>query len=490
MIPTGKRERGPRPTVSGLDRRRLGAPELTAQSVAVTAPTLSTASGPATVAAVTGGGAALSYLIATVVMLLVGYCVSQYTRRMVAAGSLYSYAAKGFGPRAAFLAGIGLIIGYGVLAMSTMLLAGAYLGRVLVRLGILPGVGTAGTAALAVLLALVTVGCGLRGITVTARTFLAIEVAAIAAVVMALVGMIVGGTGHLDLWQAVGPGYDWHGSVLGVVLALTSFVGFESASALSVEARRPQVSVARAIMRTVWVAGLLYLLASAVQPNITGAPDRPGSMDLPLVDLAGGLHRPWLTWMLEIGVAASAFACMSGSITALVRLLFSMGREGVLPRCLGRVKAARGAPHVALTVSAVFVIVVPLGMLLTGISVARASDELATLATFGYLLAYVVVCLSTPLFLHRIGELTPSTALAGPLAAAAMGTAFVLYSSPLVPQGHHGIVWLFLALVTAAMTWYLLIRTRRPELLDQVGVWDEPTASDLYNPADLVSEAR
>lgn len=181
---------------------------------------------------------------------------------------------------------------------------------------------------------------------------------------------------------------------------------------------------------------------------------------------------------------------MSGSITALVRLLFSMGREGVLPRCLGRVKVSRGTPYVALTVSAVVVITVPLAMLLAGASVGSATDDLATLATFGYLLAYVVVSLSTPLFLRRIGELTFPTALAGPLAAAAMGTAFFLYASPLVPEGRHGVVWLFLALVTGAMAWYLLIRTRRPELLDRVGVWDEPTGSDLYNPADLVSEAR
>ncbi|MEU6259555.1 APC family permease [Streptomyces sp. NPDC047043] len=471
----GGQGRPARPTVAGLRRRSIGAPELTAQSVAVTAPTLSTAAGPASVAAVTGGGAALSYVIATAVMLLVAYCVSQYTRRVVATGSLYTYAALGFGPRAAFLAGIGLIIGYGVLAMAAMLLSASHLVHLLPHLGLHIG-GTPLIGATAALLALAAVGCGLLGITVTARASLAIEVTAIALVVGALLALAVSGGAHLDLAHVLRPAPDWHGGVLGVVLALTSFVGFESSSALSVEGRRPQVSVARAMLRTVCGAGLLYVLAAALQPRDSGTP---------LLDLLRTLDPPWVSVLAEVGVAASAFACMSGSITALVRLLFALGREGVLPEALGRVRVRHGTPHIALGLSAVSVITVPAGMLLAGVTVDTAVDQLATLATFGYLLAYVVVSLSTPLFLRRIGELTRPTALAGPLAAALMATAILLYSSPLVPDGHHGVVRLFLGLVVAGMAWYLPVLLRRPELVEHVGIRDVPVAADFYDPADL-----
>src|SRR6266566_5097082 len=83
--------------VAGLRRRTLGPWEVTAQSIAVTAPSAAMATTPMLVAAAAGPGTMYSYLISCVVVLLVGYCVSQFAHRMAAAGSLYSFTAKGFG---------------------------------------------------------------------------------------------------------------------------------------------------------------------------------------------------------------------------------------------------------------------------------------------------------------------------------------------------------------------------------------------------------
>jgi amino acid transporter len=129
-------------------------------------------------------------------------------------------------------------------------------------------------------------------------------------------------------------------------------------------------------------------------------------------------------------------------------------------------------------------------MLLAGVSVDDATSDLATLASFGFLLAYTVVSLSTPRFLRRIGELTTPTALAGPAAAAVMGTTFALYASPLLSDSQHYVTWVFLGLVAAGMGWYSLVSIRTPAAIDEVGVWDRPMADDLYDPAHLVSGMR
>src|SRR5207302_9194782 len=79
-----------RSPLAGLRRRTLGSWEVTAQSVAVTAPSAAMATTPMLVAAAAGPGTMYSYLIGCVVVALVGYCVSQVAQRMAAAGSLYS----------------------------------------------------------------------------------------------------------------------------------------------------------------------------------------------------------------------------------------------------------------------------------------------------------------------------------------------------------------------------------------------------------------
>lgn len=129
----GLRRRSP---VAGLDRRTLTPVQVFAQSVSAMAPSAAMAASPAIVAASAGDAVMWSFAVATVVALLVGVCIAQFTRRMAAAGSLYSLTAKGLGPLAAFVCGSALLIGYGVLAMAALIGSGIFLTDFLVRLGV------------------------------------------------------------------------------------------------------------------------------------------------------------------------------------------------------------------------------------------------------------------------------------------------------------------------------------------------------------------
>ncbi|GEM_PF-2232146 len=57
-----------------------------------------------------GQGAIWSYVLATVVVVLVGLSIAQFARRTAAAGSLYTYTASGLGRGTAFAGGWGLIM--------------------------------------------------------------------------------------------------------------------------------------------------------------------------------------------------------------------------------------------------------------------------------------------------------------------------------------------------------------------------------------------
>lgn len=93
-----------------LARRSVTGFEVFGQSLAATGPTISIGT-LAVVYLIAGQGTMWSYILATVVAVLVGYSIAQFARRTAAAGSLYTYMASGLARSTAFAGGWGLIFG-------------------------------------------------------------------------------------------------------------------------------------------------------------------------------------------------------------------------------------------------------------------------------------------------------------------------------------------------------------------------------------------
>jgi len=466
----GLRSRSP---VHGLDRRNLGPVEVLAQSVSCAAPAAAMATVPAIVAATAGPATLWSFVVATVLALLIGTCIGQFTRRMAVAGSLYSLTAKGLGPGAALASAGALLVGCGVLVMAAVTGAAIYLDHLLARLGAPPG-GVAAGAAVAV-----TVGAGalvLLGVRLSARVVLLVETVSITIMVVVLGVLLLGaGTG---VPAPPGPDPGLAGVAAGVLPALGAFIGFEAATALGVEARRPYVTVPRAVLATAGVVGLLSLFAALTQVATAGAGSGPPQ---PLVALAAH-DTPWLAVALDLGIVASFFACTVATGNVLVRVLFSMARDGVVPAALGATHRRYRTPHVAILAGLPAAGAVPVALLAGGMPGGGVLTLLLTLASAGYLIAYLLVCLAAPLFLRRIGELT-----APPVVATAVIVPILLVvSGAYVATAVGGPVPAVLGvLLLAGLAWYAALRIRRPERLRGIGVYDETSAGDVHGVADL-----
>lgn len=465
--------------VAGLARRRLGPAGVLAQSVSATAPAAAMATSPALVMGAGGGPpSALAYLAATVVVLLVSSCVAQFSRRMVAPGSLYSFTAKGLGGSAALVSGGSLVVGYGFLVAGA--LTGAALSAVAL-LAPLVGPGPVPTALAVVLGGVLVVGFALRGVGISARLALALEVGSIGVVGAVLVLLVTRTAGSLDgsrlLAGAVGGGWDpFGGGAEGVLLAVTAFVGFESACAVGAEARRPFVVVPRAVRWTALGAGSLYVLSSAAQ-GIVFAAAPAGGGPLPLVSVAVERAGPVAAAALELGVLASFLGCATGSLTALVRLLFSMGREGVLPASLGRT-GARGTPSTALLPAGAAAVAVPVAALAIGVAGQDALRGLLVVGTCGYLAGYVLLCVATPVFLHRIGELTGPAVVVAAVATAGLTGVLAACAAWAVAAGG-GWVLTAVGLLAATVAGAVVLRVRRPAVVARVGLYDETRRQDV-----------
>ncbi|MCU1636830.1 MAG: family permease [Cryobacterium sp.] len=480
-----------RSPLHGLERRSVGFVDVLAQSVAAVAPSAAATTIPLLVAVVAGGAQIWALVLATALALLVAMNVNQFTKRIAATGSLYTFVSQGLGAGAAFVTGIAMLLGYAFISMFALAGAGYYLAILTHRLwpaGAHSPLGTSvAIAGLAGLVALVLT----RGIRLSTRVALVVEAASVA-IILVLVGALVAHTGPAVQWSAL----SLHSATpqnlsVGTVLALTAFVGFESSATLGVEAKRPFATIPRALVWTVVASGVLYLLAAYGQ--LVGFAslglDFAGS-DSPVNDLANASGLPWMGLLLDLSIAASFLACAIASTTALSRVMFSMGRDGLLPDAFGRTHPVHHTPFFALVVAVPVIAAVPVGCMIAGMGLWDTMEMLIVVAAAGFITAYFMVCAAAPVFLRRIGEHTVGAGAASVitciLLAAVFGVYLVTESTTVRSPG----VLLFGAMMVGGVGVYALRLRRNPWLRESIGVHDEPVQHDVLGGAPAESASR
>ena len=171
----------PQSPVAGLRRRRLSFAEVLAQSVSALAPSAAMVVVPSIVLVEAGAATLPAFVAATALVLLVGWCLTQFGRRMAAVGGTYSYTAKGLGPVGALIGGWALLIGYAAVAMAALVGSAAYLAGLF---GLAPS--PLAVAVLGGAVGLAATLCTIRGIQLSARVALALEVLSIVLVLTVL----------------------------------------------------------------------------------------------------------------------------------------------------------------------------------------------------------------------------------------------------------------------------------------------------------------
>jgi amino acid transporter len=455
----------------GLAHDSMSQAEVMAQSVAGIAPSAVMATGPALIVLYAGNGAWLSYLAAMVVVVLIGLCVAQFGRRFASSGSLYSYVARGLGPAGAFAAGWGLVIGYTCIAMVGIAGTGVYLGSFLSTIG-LPGAATAMVIVLFAVAAAGAAAFAIAGIKLSTRLGLVLEVVSVTAVLVVLV-VVIARNGISDAAQFSTDGITLDGVTFGIVLATLGFVGFESAASLGAEARQPHRAIPRAVLGSAVLVGVLYVFSTYASVIGFGGPEALGSSAAPISDLAEQNGLGGVAWIVDLGVTASFFAVVIASINAAARVLYTMGEEAVLPAALGRAHPRHKTPHVAISMIAPVVALVPIVMVAAGTAPLSVYAYTGTIGTFGYMLAYVLMAAALPVFLRRRGESNPLSTVLALVVVAALFYVFYKNVIPVPPAPYNLLPWIFLAAMVAGLAWYLVVRLRTPQVVAGIGTFEE-----------------
>ena len=319
-----------------------------------------------------GIAAPLTIIAAAVAIALLANTLSQFSRAHPSTGGFITFVGKTFG---------------GTSAVTTALLCGA--GYIIAISSVLVDLRRVPVDHAAVLLRLECpvdhlLGAAHRGrhgddvprrrrVDQAGRFFFGFEMLVL---VIVSVATLIKNGGHLSL-APFEPSHitnGFSGLAAGFPLAIYLFIGWENSAALAEETGNPRRNVPRAVFLSVAMMAVTYVLlaystVSGFRDNGTALATPP----IPFINVAHGVVA-WLAVIAYLAGMTSTLGVLISAVNSQARLIFNAGREGLLPRWIGKVHPTRLTP-----VNAIITFVGIASAIIAGLG-ARPPDRRATAA--------------------------------------------------------------------------------------------------------------
>jgi len=290
------------------------------------------------VASVAGFSTPLSVLLGSLGSLGVAYVIAIYARRYAGAGAIYEYLAQAvhnsFG-----------IFSAGVYLLGTLFLGagGIYIGLGFLVQGFFAThlhatipwwVGGAAGLTIAFLLNHYGVRLAIRGVLILAC------ISVVPFLILSAVIIAKGGVGGNTLTVFTPTPTSWNTVFNGILFAVLLFVGFEAAASIAEETENPRRSIPIAVLTAVALTGVLYVLVTYAATIGFGeaalAKNAWFASPSPMGDLATQYVGNWLSVVIDLVIIIDALSLAIAIMVTASRMLFALGRDGLLPRFVSR----------------------------------------------------------------------------------------------------------------------------------------------------------
>ncbi|WP_458689295.1 amino acid permease [Nocardia tengchongensis] len=331
-----------------------------------------------------GPAVVVSFVIAALAALFSALSYAELASAVPVSGSAYSYTYATLGEIVAWVCGWCLLLEYGVSVAAVAVGWGAYLNEFLGStvgwripdvLAQPPGEGGVINlpAAIVVLLATAVL---LGGIRESSRVTTVTTVIKIAVLVF-FVAVAVTAFNSSNLHPFAPEGISGIGAAASMVFF--SFIGFDAASTAGEEAKNPQRDLPRAIIISLGIVTLMYVLVALTAVGAVGVDDvsSSGASLATVLDQVTG--RGWPATILAGGAVIAIASVVLTVLYGQTRILVAMSRDGLMPAVLSRVGRTRVPTVNTLIVGGVVAVLsalVPLGELVN-------ATNIGTLVSFG-----------------------------------------------------------------------------------------------------------
>ena len=271
-------------------------------------------------------------VLTTIGVLGIGWTLSEFAKRYSGTGTVYEFIAHSLGKRAAaFCAGI-----YHLAAIA---LAGpgiAIIGGLWARTFFNDHMGLDLPWWLwGLVVALLMYAANVLGVQISVKAQLVLIVLSIIPFLVLAVKVIADGGPSGNSLKSFNPGNVAEGGSVfkGLLFAILMFIGFELAAALGEEAKDPRRSIPIAVVATILIVGAFYVITQYTLA-IGATPDAGDFTSM--ADLY--LNRFFAVW-IDLAILLDILAVGIGFQLAAARGLFTLSRDGLLPRPLAKLNA-------------------------------------------------------------------------------------------------------------------------------------------------------
>ncbi|MEW2501306.1 APC family permease [Amycolatopsis sp. NPDC047767] len=326
--------------------RRLGLPGVVLFGLAYMAPLIVLGTF-GVVATTTQGTVPSAYVVALVAMLFTAASYGKMAATHPVAGSAYTYVRKAIDSRLGFLVGWAVLLDYFFLPMVIWLIGGAYLSAQF------PDVPSwLWLIAFIVLTTLLNV-LGIKIAEKANFVLMAFQVLVIVFfVVLSLKQVLADGHSVASGDPFFHPGSTFGTISGGAALATYSFLGFDAVTTLTEEAVEPKRTIPRAILLTALIGGGVFIVLAYVTQLV-----HPGFLfddeSSAAFEIARHIGGSLFGAVFLAGLVVAQFASGIAAQASASRLMFAMGRDGVLPRVFGRLQPKLNTPAFAIVLTGV-----------------------------------------------------------------------------------------------------------------------------------------
>jgi APA family basic amino acid/polyamine antiporter len=392
-------------------------------------------------AATAGPGVVASFVLSGLACVFVSLCYAELSSMVPIAGSAYTYAYATLGEFVAWIIGWDLLLEYGISVAPTAAAWSGYAQSYLQTFGfVLPKWAQVASVAhhglqvdlahsqidvfaIGVVLAIsVLLAIGIRESAFANTWLVVVQIFSMVVFVVALLGAV-----HPANFS---PGYPTglHGVVGGAALVFFAYIGFDTVTVASEEAKRPVRDIPLAVVLSLLIGGVLYVAIAWVTVGVVPwqhIDQNAGMADA--VRHAG--NNAWLNIIVTAGAIAGTTTVMITSMLGQVRIFYVMARDRMLPPFVATVNRRTQTPIASTLVTGVLV------ALLAGVI---PLADLLRLVNIGTLSAFAIVCAGMCVlrFAEPAAE-RPFRAPFGPVVAL-LGVAMCVY----LMTGLEGATWI------------------------------------------------
>ncbi|WP_018676077.1 APC family permease [Riemerella columbina] len=379
-----------------------------------------------------GPALALSFVIAGIACIFAALCYAEFASLLPVEGSAYAYAYGTVGEVFAWLIGWGLVLEYAMGSMTVAVSWSGYFNKMLKLFGLeipyyltndiasakkyalLHGLAEPSFAinlpALCIVLLVTAVlvrgtkeAAGANNFIVMMKTSVVIFVIIVGAFYINmdnLTPFIPEATLIKQSDGSMGEAYGIHGIIAGASAVFFAYIGFDAVSTQAAEAKNPKKDIPFAIIASLLICTLLYILMSVVLTGMMNYKDFgvvPDALTAPVAvafEKATGMN--WAVIMITVAATVGLISVLMVLMLGQSRIFLGMSKDGLLPGVFKEIHPTRKTPYKNTII---------IGLIVAIVAATTPISTLVHMTSFETLFAFTMVCFAVWLLRVKRPEL-------------------------------------------------------------------------------------